>query len=133
MASKKKELVRRAKALGIDHVGTISELEQRIATAREERTSFSQPFEEEPEPETMLPEPEPEPEPEPAPAPEPKKVDTTPKAHAVKDFGDLQTRIALKTTVKFVGRWYTLRRGKPITAPANVIAAFERAGFVEKK
>lgn len=140
MASRKKELVRRAKALGIDHVGTITELENRIARKREERTSFNQESKEEFEPE-LKEEPEVEAEKEPEikeesksePELQPKKVESVPRAHPVSDFGDLQTRIALKTTVKFIGRWYTLRRGKPLTAPRNVIESLERAKLVEKK
>jgi hypothetical protein len=134
MASRKKELVRRAKALGVDHIGTIAELERRIDRAREERTSFTHDESEE-EPEIELEsefEPEPEPTVEPKPELPPKKVEPAPRAHPVENFGDLQTRIALKTTVKFIGRWYTLRRDKPLTAPGNVIKSLERAGLVEK-
>lgn len=132
MASRKKELVRQAKTLGLDHVGTIADLERRIQLAREKRVSLSTVVESDLETEIEDPEelevPEPVRESKPAP-----KEPELPRAHPVKDFGDLETRIALRTTVKFIGRWYTLRRGQPITAPGNVIRTLEKAGFVGKK
>lgn len=129
MASKKKKLVQQARALGLDSVGTIYELEQRIAKAKEARTPKSEPdpdpiseldADPEPTPETKVDPPKPKPEPQP------------PRVHAVQNHDDLVTRTALKTTVKFIGRWYTLRKGKPLIAPKNVMDNLERGGFVEK-
>lgn len=65
---------------------------------------------------------------------DPKPKTTPPKAaHAVQNYDEIVTRIATKSTVKFIGRWYTLRKGKPIIAPRVVIENLELAGLVEKK
>ncbi len=119
----KADLVKQAEALGLDPTGTKAELEDRIAEAAIadiDEEDVVAPVAEVPKP-LVKAEPKPK---------QPVKVrEAIPSAIAK----DLVTRTALKSTVKFIGRWYTLRKGKPLTAPKNVIDSLAQGGFVEKK
>ena len=118
----KKELIKKAKALGLETDGTKAQIEERIRQLAFDEDEY----EDDPtlEPEPVKEEPKPEPKPKKAPVREaiPSKLAT-----------DLVTRKALKSTVKFIGRWYTLRAGKDLTAPKAVIDSLASAGLVEKK
>jgi hypothetical protein len=61
----------------------------------------------------------------------PSKKESLPKREAIEVNGEpLVTAVAIKTTVKHIGRYYTLEKGKSITAPASVIHALKVAKVV---
>ena len=74
------------------------------------------------------------PEPKPEPKPKPKsgpKVDPI-KVIPSKKIQGLETAECLVTKTKFiVNKWWSLKRGREITAPKVVIDALRNAGFVK--
>lgn len=103
----KKDLVKKAEALGLDSVGTSPELEARIAAAEAEAKK------------------EKETDGEGEGAKEEVKA-----IEAVRAIGPQETAKALIDSVKFIGQSYTLRKGKTLTAPRWVINKLRKAGFV---
>lgn len=72
--------------------------------------------------------------------PAPKKEEPPKEADPVKDLPvalpsqaalDIVTSKALKTTVKFCGKWFKLVQGKSVTATASQIAYLRSCGLVE--
>lgn len=54
-----------------------------------------------------------------------------PKAHPASNLPTTETVECLVTCVKFVGGWRHLVKGKPITAPKEVIANLRQGGLVK--
>lgn len=54
-----------------------------------------------------------------------------PAAESAASSSTMETAVALKTCVKFVGGWHHLVKGKKITAPKEILANLRQNGFVE--
>ena len=144
MGSRKYTLIKEAKKLKIDTEGTIADLEERIedeyaarekaakaeAKAEKEAAAIAEKAKElkvKKAAEAKVKEAAAKKE---VPKKAPKKE--IPRAIPIAEVTDQETAIALKTTVKFVGGWRHLKKGKAITAPKNVMAILRQANLIEE-
>ena len=139
MASRKQELIKEAKKLKLDTSGTIADLEERIEAeyaAREKAAKAKARAEAKAKKEAEAKKAEAK-----AKAKakrEAKKAEVKeavkkeiPRATPIAAVAEQETATAKKTTVKFVGGWRHLKKGKTITAPKNVIAILRQNDLVE--
>lgn len=142
---KKDVLKARAEELGVSTLGTVSDLQSRIARAEAKLEKKPEVVEEEVVEEIV-----PVVEVEEGPKVQEMKVESIeevpaevievkekveepkiPEAVPTSVTEALVTVTALVTTVKFAGKAYLLEKGKPFTGPAHVVDIFRKHGFVE--
>ena len=115
----KDELIQIADDLGLDSSGTKAELQARIDAFNEANDSNSEGEKDSGSEGTGNPEEE---------KPRPKVV---PRAVPVAKTEPMETATCLVTTVKMIGGWRHLSKGKTITAPVTVIEALRKKKMVK--